>query len=109
MSKLIVSIIITLLLISISAIAFKDFGTTYAEETESLENMCDAYTKTVNGYFDDSKNIRDYENYVDNRFKVGTKSDKHNKDSKVTDEWIMEFVPQRLFEEKAGNFLNIDM
>lgn len=43
MSKLIVSIIITLLLISISAIAFKDFGTTYAEETESLEHLCDAY------------------------------------------------------------------
>lgn len=104
MSKLIVSIIITLLLISIGAIAFKDFGTTYAEETESLENMCDAYTKTVNGYFDDSKNIRDYENYVDNRFQVGTQSDKHNKDSKVTDEWIMEFVPQRLFEEKAEDF-----
>lgn len=88
---------------------FTNIGSTYAEGSLNLEELCATYTEDVDGYYDKEKKIVDYENYVDNRFKVGTKSDKKNKDSKVTDEWIMEFVPQRLFEEKTENFLNIDM
>lgn len=97
MIKVTVSILIVLLLISICAMTFTNIGSTYAEGSLNLEELCATYTEDVDVYYDKEKKIVDYENYVDNRFKVGTKSDKKNKDSKVTDEWIMEFVPQGQF------------
>lgn len=105
--KIAVSIIIAMLLISSSILVISNIGTTHAEGLENLDSLCAEYTKSVYGYFDNAKKITDYENYVDNRFQVGTKYNNKNYQKDTTDEWIMEFVPQRLFEEKAENFLYI--
>lgn len=71
---------------------------------EKLIKLCDEYAEDNKGHFDSNKRIEDYESYVDRRFGVGEHRNVKNFDTNVTDEWIMEFIPQALFDEKVVGF-----
>lgn len=81
---------------------------TYAEENaEDLVSICAKYTEELSGYFDGTKELTDYENYVDERFQVGSKFNKDNSAQLTTDEWLLEFIPKQLFEEKPSDYFYV--
>lgn len=81
---------------------------TYAEKNaEDLVSICAKYTENLAGYFDKTKDLTVYENYVDERFQVGSKFNKDNSAQLTTDEWLLEFIPKQLFEEKPSDYFYV--
>lgn len=102
-------IIIALLLIAVVCfILCTNLTITYAEKNaEDLVSICAKYTEELSGYFDGTKELTDYENYVDERFQVGSKFNKDNSAQLTTDEWLLEFIPKQLFEEKPSDYFYV--
>lgn len=101
-------IIIVLLVAIVSFILYTNISITYAEEIpQNIDEISAAYTNSTDGYFDKTKKLTDYENYVDERFQVGSKFNKDNSAQLTTDEWLLEFIPKQLFEEKPSDYFYV--